>query len=121
MRMKHRIGDFALRGGLSLVFLWFGVDKFIRPELWVGWIPAPLFRVLGDRVPWFLSGMGIVETIVGLLLLGTGFWLRAGSWSASALLAGIILGAGLTTAFSSPVLVRDFGLLGAALYLALRE
>ncbi|MFQ5895492.1 MAG: MauE/DoxX family redox-associated membrane protein [Nitrospinota bacterium] len=117
--MKARAAQLVLRAGLALVFLWFGIDKFFRPLAWVGFIPSSLYKSLGGWVSWFMYALGAAETAIGLAL-ATGLWLRAGAWAASALLAGIILGVGFSSTFTRPEIVRDSGLLGAALSLALR-
>ena len=116
--VKAKVGHLALRLGLALVFVWFGIDKFFRPLAWVGWIPSFMYKSLGKWVSWFMYFLGGLETAIGLSIL-TGLWLRAGAWAASALLAGIILGVGLSTTFTRPEIVRDLGLLGAALSLAM--
>ncbi len=45
-RVKVRVGQLALRLGLALVFVWFGIDKFFRPLAWVGWIPSFMYKSL---------------------------------------------------------------------------
>ena len=118
--MKKGVAFLALRSGLAFVFLWFGIDKFIEPAAWVGWIPSSMYKLLGNLVTSFVYGLGLVETVIGLML-ATGIWLRAGGWAASAILVGIIVGTGWRSILGSPEIVRDFGLLGAALFIALRE
>ncbi|MEE9240762.1 MAG: MauE/DoxX family redox-associated membrane protein [bacterium] len=117
--MKGKASQLALRAGLALVFLWFGIDKFFRPQAWVGWIPSSMYKSLDGWVSWFMYALGALETAIGLALM-TGPWLRAGAWAASALLTGVILGVGFSSTFTRPEVIRDLGLLGASLSLALR-
>ncbi len=30
----------TLIAGLAFVFIYFGIDKFVHPLIWIGWMPA---------------------------------------------------------------------------------
>jgi len=55
--------------GLAYVFLFFGIEKMVRPVLWIGWIPPGFEGVFGlARNRWLLL-FGVIEIALGLLLL----------------------------------------------------
>ncbi|MFQ5881763.1 MAG: DoxX family membrane protein [Candidatus Methylomirabilales bacterium] len=112
--MRVRVSSrLAVRLGLAVVFLWFGVDKFLAPEAWVGWIPSWLFGLLGGWQNPFLYLLGGAEVLVGLSFL-TGWYLTPAAMASSIFLAAVILSMGF-----SDIVVRDIGLLGSALSLLL--
>lgn len=55
--------------GVAYVFLYFGIDKFIHPLVWIGWIPTwmnGLFTI--DKSLW-LQIIGSTEIAVGIAVL----------------------------------------------------
>ena len=62
---RDKLGDWILRGGIGLVFLMFGWEKFPSPpgSQWVD-----LFQQIGAG-QWFRYFTGVVEMLGGLLVL----------------------------------------------------
>jgi uncharacterized membrane protein YphA (DoxX/SURF4 family) len=110
-RHEERYTGLLLRSTLGLTFLWYGIyEKLINPE-----ITAALLRsVKADflAVPWFITGLGILETIIGLMLI-LGLCTRIAALGASILLVGILLLFGIES-------IGDLPLLAAALVLVIR-
>lgn len=104
-------GRLLLRVGLAAVFLWFGVDKFLNPGYWAMWVPEALAPVFATDAG--LYALGLVEVVLGAGLLWEHRWLREVALLTAGYLALVVVGQGV-----APV-VRDLGLLAAALYLGL--
>lgn len=104
-----RAARFVLRAGLAVVFLWFGLDKFVHTGYWAMWVPAGLDLLATETG---LYAVGLLEVALGGLLLA-GVRVREAALVASVNLAAIVVLSGV-----EPV-VRDVGLLGATLYLVL--
>ena len=104
-----------LRLGLALVFLWFGIDKFIHPDYWINaWLPLWLQNVLsrfniGNLN--FVYANGIFEVVLGLGFVFNIF-VKLFALLAVLFLLVVILSFGL-----NEVTVRDAGLIGTALAL----
>ncbi len=65
----HKLSRMFLRIGLCYVFIAFGIDKFVHPLLWLGWIPPWMESFLGmSRTTW-LPVTGAVEILIGLAAL----------------------------------------------------
>lgn len=58
-----------LISGLAFVFGWFGVDKFLHPTIWTGFLPLWMDGFLGypDTV-WILL-IGAVEILLALMII----------------------------------------------------
>ncbi|OGW68638.1 MAG: hypothetical protein A2036_03225 [Omnitrophica bacterium GWA2_50_21] len=93
------------RVGLGVVFFWFGLDKCLDPDTWQGWVPVFIQNRLPISMNMFLVGQGVVEAVLGLLLVA-GFLTRLASFLCCVILTGIIYFSGF-----NEVTVRDFGLL----------
>ncbi len=111
LRTSHLI----LRLSLALVFLWFGVDKFINPDYWINaWVPlwflAVLERLNMEPVK-FIYLNGIFEIVIGLGLVFNIF-VKTFSFLAVLFLAAVMLSSGF-----NEVIIRDFGLIGIGLAL----
>jgi len=100
-----------VRLGLALVFIWFGIDKFVHPDFWL--VQAP--KVLQGYGHNFIFLLGLIELVVGLVLLSKHF--RWGAFVASGMLAFIIV---VVLGFND-VAVRDLGLLLCALSLLIPD
>ncbi len=100
----------VLRLGLAFVFGWFGVDKFMTPSAWYGWIPPWLSFVPQDA---FLYVLGALEVIAALLLVG-GRFVRFASLGCAALLISVVMNFGI-----NEITVRDIGLIAMSLALAM--
>lgn len=104
-----------LRLGLALVFLWFGVDKFIHPDYWINaWMPQWFQNILSGLNIGnlnFIYANGIFEMVIGLGFLFNIFVKMFALLTVLFLLA-VIFSFGL-----NEVIIRDAGLIGAALAL----
>jgi uncharacterized membrane protein YphA (DoxX/SURF4 family) len=111
MPRSVRNSQLALRIGLAIVFLWFGIDKFIQPQYWLdAWVPSFVQNFasgihIGGRD--LINLIGIFEVIVALSLL-TGFFMRYFAVAAAVFLVSIIAIHGF-----NEVIIRDIGLVGA--------
>lgn len=99
----------CLRFGLGAVFLWIGIDIWRHPETWLGFVPADLgFGVSPEAA---LSATGAFDAALGVLLW-LNVWPKIAGFLATAHLLGVLAVQGIDA-----VLIRDVGLLGAALAL----
>ena len=96
------------RFALGSVFLWFGIDKWIHPEAWFGWVPAWAYPFMPGGLGTSMVLMGIVEVVIGLCLIA-GVYMLAASAVAWLMLLMIV-----ATQGANEVAVRDAGLLGIA-------
>ncbi|HSD12122.1 MAG TPA: DoxX family membrane protein [Patescibacteria group bacterium] len=101
----------VLRFAVGAVFLWFGVDKWIHPSAWYGWIPAWVDDRLPVSLDTFLWWNGAFEFVIGILMV-SGRMLRGASVAAGLFLAGIAVTLG-----ANEVTVRDAALTGCCLAL----
>lgn len=102
----------VLRFAAASVLLWFGVDKWIHPEAWYGWMPSWLWTILPDgTIDWFLFLNGTFEFVLGCLL-AAGVLLRVASAAAFLFVLAVTLTIG-----ANEISVRDMSLMG--IYLAL--
>jgi uncharacterized membrane protein YphA (DoxX/SURF4 family) len=117
MFQSLRTPQLVLRIGLAIVFVWFGIDKFIQPHYWVdAWMPLwaqHASGAVGMSTVNAVFFVGLFEVLVAISL-ATGFFMRWFSVAAIGFLFLVILTHGLTE-----VLVRDVGLIGGLLALAL--
>lgn len=100
----------AVRVGLSIVFILFGLDQWIRPEYWLGYLPS---WIAGFSDLALIYANGILDFVLGVLLL-LGFLTRPAAIVATLHLFGIALTLGY-----NDVAIRDIGLAFAALSVAL--
>ena len=113
-----RTPHIALRVGLAAVFMWFGIDKFISPDAWLFWIPQSIQSVvqaIGMTTRDFIFLNGIFEVLVAVSLL-SGYFIRIFSVVAAAFLVAVV---GVHISGATEIVVRDFGLIGGLLALAL--
>lgn len=101
----------VLRFAVGAVFLWFGVDKWIHPLAWLGWIPTWVDERLPVSMMTFIWWNGAFEFTVGILLVA-GRLLRGTSIVAGLFLVGIAIALG-----ANEVTVRDSALAGCCLAL----
>jgi uncharacterized membrane protein YphA (DoxX/SURF4 family) len=117
MFQSLRAPQLALRICCALVFVWLGIDKFIQPHYWVdAWMPAWSQRAVlavGMSTVNAVFFIGLFETLVAISL-ATGFFMRVFSVAATLFLALVFV----THGFNETV-VRDIGLVGGLLALAL--
>lgn len=101
---RSALGDWILRGGIALVFVFEGADKF-GPES--GWIK--LFQQIGFG-EWFRYFTGVVEVLGGLLVLipvtlDAGLALLACTMASAALLLAFVVGRPQDSVFSGGILI----------------
>jgi uncharacterized membrane protein YphA (DoxX/SURF4 family) len=92
----------TVRMGVAIVFLWFGINQIINPELFFSYVPQ-IFYQFGPST--LVLTNGVFETLFGSLLL-LGVFTRLTSFLLSMHLLFIVIGLGY-----NDVAVRDFGLM----------
>ena len=109
--MPIRFARLLLTFGLAYVFLFFGIDKFVHPLLWIGWMPPWLQGMFGLMREQWLPVAGVAEVAIGLLILVPhAFVGRLGTALAALYLLFVLT----QTGFLNETGVRDTGLLFAA-------
>lgn len=103
----------ALTISLVFVFGYFGVDKMVHPEYWIGWIPRWMDGLLGLTDHAWLIVIALAEIFLAVLLLMPVPMVRR----IGGILICIHLMAILTQTGWNDIAVRDIGLLGATLAL----
>ncbi|MGH9856723.1 MAG: hypothetical protein ACRD4B_02650 [Acidobacteriota bacterium] len=98
-----------LSWGLGAVFLWIGLDILRHPNIWIGFMPQEAPFGLSRQLA--LQASGVVNVILGVLLL-LRWWQKTVALVAALHLLGILVTQGINV-----VIIRDVGLLGAALAL----
>jgi len=102
-----------LIAGLAFVFIYFGIDKFINPLVWSGWMPTWMDGLLGlDKSQW-MQITAAAEIIIGAMLIFPVYAIQR----TAALLATLHLCAVLSQTGWNGIAVRDIGLLAAAIAL----
>lgn len=112
LNLRHRHHD-IMRIGMGITFLWIGILIFRDPEGWGGFIQPWALKLLLVPVRQAMISTAILDMVIGLLLI-----INRWTWIASAL-ASVHLMIILITAGINEVTVRDIGLLGAAIALAI--
>jgi uncharacterized membrane protein YphA (DoxX/SURF4 family) len=101
MDFIKKYSNFILRGGLSLVFIWFGYKSFTNPQMFVSLVPTWTNFIAPTTL---IKIHGTLEVVFGILLL-VGWKIR--------LSAGVLLLTLFGTLFGldyGPTMVRDVGL-----------
>jgi uncharacterized membrane protein YphA (DoxX/SURF4 family) len=101
----------VVRIGMALVFLWFALNQFFNPKIWVGYLPE--FLASTSNPVLFIYLNAVFETILGIMLL-LGIFTRL-----SALLLGLHLVIISISLGYSATAIRDWGLSIATLSIAL--
>ena len=105
------IGRWILILGLAFVFGYFGIEKFIQPLNWIGWMPKWMDGLLGMGINAWLSIIGAGEIAIAIgLLIPIRLIQQIASVLAALHLAGI-----LTQIGWNDVAIRDIGLLAIAI------
>jgi uncharacterized membrane protein YphA (DoxX/SURF4 family) len=115
MIQSIKLAHLILRGGLAIMFLWFGIDKFIHPQYWIdAWLPASIVVLVG-KIGFtsvnFMYLIGIMEVFVAVSLISTLF-MRFFAVAAVVFLLMTIVFHGF-----NEILIRDIGLIGGLLAL----
>ena len=117
MFLSVRYSQLALRVGLAVVFLWFGVDKFIHPQYWLdAWIPLTVQTFaghMGVNPRELVNLIAMFEVLVGISLV-TGFFMRYFAAAAVVFLLANFAFSGIHLE-----LARDVGLLGGLVALVI--
>lgn len=117
MYQSLRSSQLVIRLGMAVVFLWFGVDKFIQPQYWAdAWMPhwAQQFaQGVGMSTVNAVFLVGIFEVLVAISL-ATGFFSRMFASAAIVFLLVIIVTSGF-----NEIIVRDIGLIAALVALVI--
>jgi putative oxidoreductase len=97
---RNAMGDWILRGGIALFFVWVGADKFSAG--WVG-----LFDEIGAG-QWFRYFTGVVEILGGTLVLipwaaAIGLALLACTMASAALILIFVIGRPADSLFSAAI------------------
>jgi len=108
--MNEDVGKLLLRVGLGGVFLWFGIDKFVHPEIWLNYIPEWFPMLVSEGL--FINLLGIVESLIGFFVL-VGFYSSLAAGLAALMLVPIIFSLGY-----NELMVRDVGLFFLAVGIA---
>lgn len=93
--------------GLAFVFLYFGIDKFVHPLLWIGWIPKWMDGLGGFTSDQWLQIIGVTEALIGAAFL---FPVRIVRQIATVVAVLHLLGV-LSQVGWNDITVRDIGLL----------
>ena len=117
MFLSVRYSQFVLRVGLAVVFLWFGVDKFIHPQYWLdAWVPQAVQTFAGHagmNPRELVNLIAMFEVLVGISLV-TGFFMR---YFAAAAIVFLLVNFGFNGIQLE--LARDIGLLGGLVALVI--
>ncbi len=114
---NHKYAHGLLTTALVLVFLYFGIDKFLHPTIWLGFMPLWMDNLLGIGIDTWLGIIGAMEILFGLLLL---FPIKKVRQMGCILIAMHLVGI-VTIVGWNDIGVRDTGLLLAALALLFLE
>ncbi len=109
---NHDLGLLLLRLGAGIVFIVFGIDKFLDPIGWASWAPPWFWSLMPLAETPLMYIVGVTETLLGALML-IGLWTRLAAALTAAHLASIIILIGM-----NEIAVRDIGLLFLALGIA---
>ncbi len=112
---KQGLSTFILRLGLGFVFSWFGLDKLLNPQNWQGYITPALAKLIFIDMSLFILLLGILELVIGLMLLLGLFTRLVASVAAVQLLVIII------SLWFNEITVRDIGLFSIAVSLILNS
>lgn len=106
---NKQAGAAVVRIGVALVYIWFGFSQLLHPSMWTSLVPSYAATIIPTSVLNIVLLNGVFELIFGLLLL-VGFWTRiaAGLLALHAIHIVTVVG-------YSPIGVRDFGIMMAAI------
>lgn len=111
---RVRLATWILTIGLAVVFAWFGIDKFLTPAAWLGWIPGWMDGLFWTSRETWLSIIGASEIFFAILLLiPVRNVRRAGAVLIAIQLLGILPIAGF-----NDIGLRDFAMMMSAVALA---
>lgn len=108
-----RIPFHILRTGLAVTFLWIGVLILRNPEAWGGYLQPWAAGLLPIPLAQAMLGTAILDIVIGAFLL-----INFLPWLA-ALVGAVHLTVIMITSGITDITVRDIGLLGGALAVAI--
>lgn len=108
---RHLVGRVAL----AVVLLWFGESELTDPHSWVGYIPTFLPHLLPPV--WMILIHGWVLFVLGGLVL-LGLFTRQVAWLSVLVLLSILMSV-IGPGGDSSLFIRDLGLLGLGIIVAL--
>ncbi len=112
---RTNAAKYVLIASLTFLFVWFGIDKLIHPATWIGWMPGWLDGFLGMDIELWLTVVGVIEFVLGVVLLIPHFKARIAAASIIILhLLFVIFQVGW-----NDIGVRDIAILGSAISLLL--
>lgn len=115
MFQSLKYSNLALRLFLAVVFLWFGIDKFLHPDYWFNaWIPqsiSSLWQQIGLRPMDMIYVLGVFEILVSVSLIANIFVFFFSILSILFLMSVMFFNG------PSEVIIRDVGLIGGFLSL----
>ncbi len=112
---KASVATGVLMSAMMIVFGVFGIDKFIHPLSWIGWIPQWMDGLFGIGKSQWLMVTGIMELILASALLFPSVLIRRiAAWSMVLHLAFVLTQTGMNDLF-----VRDLGLMLSAVALGI--
>lgn len=113
--MSRKLPAWILSVALGSVFLWFGIDKFVHPILWTGFLPAWMDGFFGIPKETWITVIGVLEIVMGAMVLIPQRHVRlAGATWIILHLLGVLSQVGL----DNDVGVRDAGLMLSGVALA---
>jgi|ERR1035438_1544210 putative oxidoreductase len=103
---RNALGDWILRGGIAVVFVLFGAEKF-SPDPGSPWVK--LFQQIGAG-QWFRYFTGVVEVLGGVLVLipwtaTAGLALLACTMAAAVLILVLVIGRAADSIFAGVLFV----------------
>lgn len=108
---RYGLPYMTLRIGLAVTFLWIGFDILKHPGLWIGYLPPQ--QIIDLPPATILRFIGLFDISLGLMFLSRATSRLAGLL-ASIHLIGILITNGIAAG-----LIRNLGLIGATLAIAL--
>lgn len=102
-----KIAPLFLRVGISLVFIWFGIEQIINTAMWTSFVPDWVMNYSPFTVETLVHFNGSFEIVFGLALL-IGLYTRISSFLLALHMVHIISIVGYDS-----IAIRDFGLVVA--------
>lgn len=73
--MRNDKSAVLVRIGISLVFLWFGIEQLLHPQMWLALVPNYAVNLSHLSANTLVLTNGVAEVILGLLLI-LGIWTK---------------------------------------------
>ena len=102
---KENLSKLVIRLAPGIVFLVFGIGKFVNPVYWLSYIPQSISNLIPFDQSTFIYTLGVIEAIIGILLI-IGLFIKFISIVSSIHLVLVISSLGF-----NEISARDFALL----------